>query len=348
MCGRIVVLGGGHGVASVLHALREDPVELTVIVTVADDGGSSGELRRRWGGPAVGDVRRSLIALAGEDTALARAFAQPLATNGLGRHPLGNLVIHSLTGAFGDIETATEWLRGRLGISAHVLPASAEPVWLLADGGDDQVIFGESAIGAARIPIRRLRFEPECPRSPVAALQAIDHADWILLAPGSLFTSTLAATALPDVASAIARTRARVLWICNLEPEQRETAGMTAADHLAAVRSHGVRVDAVLYDPGASLQFATGQLAREQVPAIARRLRARQPGTHDPVLLHDALHELFTGVDIGMTQRASARVTGREPRAPFRHGGRVVRSSDRPESWREPASSAGRTRSSIA
>jgi uncharacterized cofD-like protein len=292
MDGRIVVLGGGHGVASVLRAVREDAVELTVVVTVADDGGSSGELRRRWGGPAVGDVRRSLIALASEETVLARALARPLTLDRVGRHPLGNLLIRSLTEAFGDLEAATDWLGRQLGISARVLPASAEPVWLVADTAGDDVIRGESAIGAARVPIRRLRFEPESPKSPPAALEAIGQADWILLAPGSLFTSTLAATALPEVASAIESARARVLWICNLEPEQSETVAMTAADHLAALRRHGVRVDAVLYDPGARLHFAPEQLAREQLPALARRLRAGQHGLHDPVLLHGALREL--------------------------------------------------------
>lgn len=293
MSRRIVVLGGGHGVASVLRALRDDPLELTVIVTIADDGGSSGELRRRWGGPAVGDIRRSLTALADEESVLARAFARSLTINRLGRHPLGNLVIWSLVEAFGDLEAATDWLGGQLDISARLLPASAEPVWLRAEAGDE-LIYGESAIGATRVPIRRLWFEPECPRSPAAALEAIERADWILLAPGSLFTSTLAATALPEVASAIAGTSAQVLWICNLTPERCETAEMTAVDHLGALRSHGVRVDVGLYDPGARLHFTSKQLALERLPALSRHLRARLPDRHDPELLHRALQGLFS------------------------------------------------------
>ena len=303
MCRRIVVLGGGHGVASVLRAVRDDPLELTVIVTIADDGGSSGELRRRRGGPAVGDMRRSLTALAGEESVLARAFARSLTINRLGRHPLGNLVIRSLVEAFGDVEAATDWLSGQLGISARVLPASVEPVRLLAETGDE-LIRGQSAIVAARVPIRRLRFDPERPKSPPAALEAIEHADWILLAPGSLFTSTLAATALPEVASAIAGTSSRVLWICNLEPEPGETAGMTAVDHLAALHSHGVRVDVGLYDPGAKLQFTSKQLAGEGLQALSRQLRARQPGRHDPELLHEALRELFSDDARRVAERA--------------------------------------------
>ncbi len=289
---RVVVLGGGHGVASVLDALRGRALELTVIVTVADDGGSSGELRRREGGPAVGDMRRSLIALAGDDRLLARAFAWPVTINRLGEHPLGNLVIQSLAKAFGDLETASGWLGEQFDIGGHVLPASAETVSLLAVTRDE-VIRGESAIRAARKPILRLRFEPERPITPAAVLEAVGGADWVLLAPGSLFTSVLAATALPDVASALMRTGGRVLWICNLAPEARESSGMTAADHLRALHTHGVRVDAVLCDPGAKLRFTLEQLQRQRLPAIFRPLRADFPSVHDPARLRAALLELF-------------------------------------------------------
>ena len=286
------MLGGGHGVASVLYALRDRALELTVIVTIADDGGSSGELRRREGGPAVGDMRRSLIALAGEDRLFAQAFARPVTINRLGEHPLGNLVIRSLAKAFGDLETASDWIGEQFDISGRVLPASAEPVSLLAVTRDE-VIRGESAIRAARKPIRRLRFEPERPTTPAAVLEAIGGAGWVLLAPGSLFTSVLAATALPDVASALARTSARVLWICNLVQEAHESSGMTAADHLRALRNHGVRVDAVLCDPARGSRLRPGSSNDERLPAICRPLRADQPGLHDPALLRAALLELF-------------------------------------------------------
>ena len=279
---RVVVLGGGHGVASVLYALRDAALELTVIVTVADDGGSSGELRRRDGGPAVGDMRRSLIALAGEDRLFARAFARPLTINRLGGHPLGNLVIRSLAKAFGDLETATDWLGEQFDISGRVLPASAEPVSLLAVTRDE-VIHGESAIrtGAHAHPPASLRAraaEDTC-RGTRGDRAGQPGFCWL---PGSLFTSVLAATALPDVASALERTPARVLWICNLVPESRETAGMTAAEHLQALRNHGVRVDAVLYDPArgygspraSSTESSCRELSRRSEPT-ARRARSR-------------------------------------------------------------------------
>jgi uncharacterized cofD-like protein len=290
--GRIAVLGGGHGLASVLQTLRDDQHALTVIVTVGDDGGSSGELIRRGGGPAVGDLRRSLEALTGHEVALGRAFRRPLTINRIGCHPLGNLLIRSLAAAFGDLGKASEWLGEQLGISAVVLPATSEPVSLVAEAGG-RVVRGESAIGAARSDICRLSFDPARPQVPTAVVQAIEQADWVLLAPGSLFTSILATSALPDVASALARTTAHVVWICNLEPDAAETTGMTGQDHLAALQRHGVRVDTALYDPGAELQFEPEQLAGEQVRAVRRPLRSEQAGVHDPVLLRAALMELF-------------------------------------------------------
>ena len=286
--GRAVVLGGGHGVAAVLRALRDEPLELTIVVTTADDGGSSGELRRRRGGPAVGDLRRSLLTLAGEGSALGRALGRTVTLPGYGEHPLGNLVIESLADAFGDLQVAIEWLGEQLGVSARVLPAALTPIHLVAETRDE-VIVGESAISAARGPIERLRFEPDSPISPLAAVASVNDADVVLLAPGSLFTSTLATIVLPDIAAAIAHTPATVLWICNLEPQLRETVRMTAADHLAALRRHGVRVDAVLFDPTATLHFAPDDEALEGRPALSRRLSSHHRGEHDPALLHAAL-----------------------------------------------------------
>lgn len=291
---RVVVLGGGHGLAAVAGALRDVARELTLIVTIADDGGSSGELRRRRQGPAVGDIRRSLIALMGDDVALARAFARPVTINRLGSHPLGNLVMRSLTDAFGDLETASQWLCEQLGITGRVLPASAEPVTLVGET-DAQSIHGESAIGTAQVPIRRLRFKPERPKVPPATVRAIEQADWVLLAPGSLFTSVLSVCSLPDVAPALARTTARVVWICNLRSDQFESAGMTLSDHLGALRRHGVRVDCALFDPDAELQFRSESLGAAPVELLRRPLRGAEPGAHDSGLLRAALvQELFS------------------------------------------------------
>ena len=165
MTTRVAVLGGGHGVAAVLAALRDARVELTAIVTTADDGGSSGDLRRRFGGPAVGDLRRSLVALSDGTNLLATVMSRPLETD-YGRHPVGNLLIQSLMDSLGDLESSTRSLGEWLGISGRVLPASVEPVRLLADTGG-RLIAGESAIGDTVDRIVRLRFDPQWPRTPL-------------------------------------------------------------------------------------------------------------------------------------------------------------------------------------
>jgi uncharacterized cofD-like protein len=300
---RVTVLGGGHGVAAVLRALRDAPVELTAIVTTADDGGSSGDLRRRFGGPAVGDLRRSLTALSDDTHMLAIVMSQPLETP-YGRHPVGNLLIQSLTGALGDLESSSRWLGRCLGVAGSVLPASVEPVTLLAETGE-RVIAGESAIGHTE-RILRLRFRPQWPRTPPAAVQAILGADWVLIAPGSLYTSTLATCALPQIVPALARTPGRVLWLCNLEPQHGETAGMTAEDHLSALRKHGVRVDDVLYDPEAKLHFSPTTLARNRIAGFAWPLQEGSRPIHDPQLLAAALEPVF-----GAQQSAVGTAVGR-------------------------------------
>lgn len=292
MTERVAVLGGGHGVAAVLAALRDTPVGLTAIVTTADDGGSSGDLRRRFGGPAVGDLRRSLVALSDGSNLLATVMSRPLETR-YGRHPVGNLLIQSLMDSLGDLEASSRWLGEWLGISGSVLPATVEPVRLLADTGE-RLIAGESAIGDSVDRIARLRFDPQWPRTPLAAVQAIQRADWVLLAPGSLYTSTLATSALPQIVSALARTSARILWLCNLDPGTGETVGMTAEDHLSALRTHGVRVDSVLYDPDARLHFVAPALARHQITGFARPLQAGRLPVHDASLLGAALESLFS------------------------------------------------------
>lgn len=290
---RVAVLGGGHGVAAVLRALRRDELDLTVIVTAADDGGSSGELRRRLGTPAVGDMRRALIALTEERDRTGVALGACVTMDRFGEHPLGNLVLCSLFKAFGSLEAAGEWLTGELGLSARVLPATTQPVSLVATSNGSS-IRGESAIGATQGGIESLSFEPERPEVSPLVLDTLAAADWVVIGPGSLFTSLLAVSALPDIRTALARTGAEVLWICNLAPQIPETADMSAGDHLAALHRHGVRIDTVLYDPGAGLRLTPTELATFGVRGVARRMVSGSAGRHEPALLSEALAELFS------------------------------------------------------
>lgn len=268
-----------------LRALRESDHELTVIVATAEDA-TPGAEPSNGSDAAVAELRESLEALTNDEVALARAMRRPLTVDRLGRHPLGNFVIQTLAAAFGDLGEASAWLGAQLGISGWVLPATIEPlkfrIETVAPTSDDAAATGD--------PLDRLRLTFIPARPPVSAtvVKAIDLAKLALLAPGSLFSRVLAASAIPDIAAALAATPARVVWICNLEPEGHETAN----DQLAALRRHGVRVDAALYDPKAALQLASQQFADLGVELIPRRLCGATPGMHDRELLRTALTEL--------------------------------------------------------
>jgi uncharacterized cofD-like protein len=276
----------------VLKALREEDCRLTVIVSIAYEGQHGGDGRHRLTGAAVEDLRRSLEELTGQEGALLRAIKRPLTVEGLGRHPLGNLVIASVAEAFGDYGRASTWLGEQLGIGGAVLPATVEPVQLEIESSE-QVPTAESP-GAPEPKLSRLRFVGEHAKSPDAAVDAIRHARWVLLAPGSLYRSLLPPAGVPDLVSALKSTPARILWIANLEPDSREAATMTAIDHLLALQLQGIRIDAVMHDPSAALRFDPTELTSYGVQSISRELRGRaDPAVHDPGKLRLALRELI-------------------------------------------------------
>ena len=282
----IAVLGGGRGLGSVLCALREDRTPLAVIVSIGYEDECGGEPRQRITGASVEDLRRSLEALTDEEGPLLRAIRRPLTVERLGRHPLGNLLIASAAAAFDDYELASAWLGDQLGVAGVVLPATVEPVEL-------QIEDGEEKPSSRSVAFPRLRFAEACVGSPDAAVAAIEHAQWVVLAPGSLYRSVLSTSSVPDLATALHGTPAPVLWIANLEPGSQETAGMSAIDHLLALRAHSIRVDIVLHDPSATLRFDPAELAVHGVRSVSRPLRSkRDPAVHDPQLLRSALREL--------------------------------------------------------
>jgi uncharacterized cofD-like protein len=288
----VTVLGGGHGVAAALEALRDQGHDLTAVVTTADDGGSSGDLRRREGGGAVGDLRRALIALS-DDRRLAAQLAERVPLGSRGCHPVGNLLIQSLVkSSGGDLQTAIDGLAHRLGVRGRVVCATVGEVSLIGVASGE-LLFGESAIGAAAAPIDRLRFSPRRPQVSAAAIDAVSRADVVLLGPGSLFTSVLAVAALPALKAALAVTPARVVWVCNLSHQPGETGSLSGAGHLGALRRAGVRVDAVLQDPEAAVHLTPDEIARAAVGVHQGALAADdRQGAHDPTLLRSALEEL--------------------------------------------------------
>jgi len=283
---RVVALGGGHGLAATLQAARRYASDIRAIVSVADDGGSSGRLRAALGIPAPGDLRRCLVALGDADGVWARAFEHRFAEGDLEGHAVGNLVIAGLTAALGDFRLALDEAGRLVGATGDVIPATAEPVDLKAEVDGGASLEGQVRVSNADAPITRVSLVPPDPAAPPEALAAIAAADQVVIGPGSLFSSVLAVVAVPAIADALAVTRATKIYVCNLRPEAHETEDYDAARHLAALRAHGLKVDVVLHDPEAMPLGPVSGVTVVQLPL------ARPDGlAHDPGRLALALSE---------------------------------------------------------
>lgn len=288
---RVVALGGGHGLAATLAAARRYAEDLCAIVSVADDGGSSGRLRAAFGIPPPGDLRKCLVALADPESLWTDAFEYRFDAGELEGHAFGNLVLAGLAASTGDFEQALAEAGRMLGAVGRVVPATIEPVVLKAvvrnaagEGGDS--ITGQVAVAGAG-GIAGVSLVPADAKAPAAALAALAEADQVVIGPGSLFTSVLAVVAVGDIRRALATTRARKVYVCNLRPQFPETAGYDVAAHVDALRAHGLDIDVVLCQPDS---LPVGRLDVECV----ERLVARPDGTgHDPGLLAAALEDLL-------------------------------------------------------
>ncbi|MGH2895241.1 MAG: gluconeogenesis factor YvcK family protein [Solirubrobacteraceae bacterium] len=288
---QVVALGGGRGLVCVLRALRSADLRLTVITSIAAEGDRAQEAHQGLTGP-VGDLRRSLEALSDQDGALLHAIRRPLTVDGVGLHPLGDLTLTAAADALGGYGQASMWLGDQLGIDGAVLPATIEP----ATSHLEEIDLPEpvAATGQPERRVKRLRFAGGGTDSPEAAIAAIQKARWVLLTPGALYRHVLSTCAVPDLAAALTNTSARVVWIANLEPDPGEAPALTANDHVLVLRLHGVRVDAVMHDPSATLAFDTNELAGIGVESVTCRLRsASDPGTYDPERLEAALTEML-------------------------------------------------------
>lgn len=252
---KIVSIGGGHGLSMLLRGLKTKTSNITAIVTVADDGGSSGRLREEMGIIAPGDLRNCLVALADKETVLEQLFQYRFAGNGeLSGHSLGNLFLAALIKEFGNPQNALEAASKVLNIRGKVVPATSEKVRLKAKMSDGEIIEGESEISA--YPERsgkevRILHMSTIPKAPIAvgdALEAIKQADLITLGPGSLYTSVLPNLLVPEILQAIRQSSAPVLYICNVMTQPGETGGYTVSDHLKALIDHvgGGVIDFVL------------------------------------------------------------------------------------------------------
>jgi uncharacterized cofD-like protein len=265
---KLVTVGGGTGLSTLLKGLKTcflaegargglhgnwptGALELTAIVTVTDDGRSSGRLRAEFGILPPGDVRNCLVALAEEESLMTRLFRHRFPGDGpLGGHALGNLVLTALTQAHGDnFLAAIEDARALLGVGPRVLPSTLDHVDLTADFGGREVC-GQVAIKSQFAPIRGLSLKPADARALPAAVEAILDADLVTLGPGSLFTSVVPNLLVAGIADALSRTRAKVVYICNVMTEADETDGFTAAGHVAQLLAcaPSLRLDYALFN----------------------------------------------------------------------------------------------------
>ncbi|MGD0321557.1 MAG: uridine diphosphate-N-acetylglucosamine-binding protein YvcK [Acidimicrobiales bacterium] len=283
---RVVALGGGHGLAATLRAVRRYAGEITAVVSVADDGGSSGRLRRLLGIVPPGDMRKCLVALAEDHSALAEAFEQRFESESaeVTGHALGNLVLAGLVATTGDLQHALDEAGRLLGAVGRVVPAAREPVVLKAVCSAGEVE-GQSAV-ARTVEIERVLLVPPDPPASQDALEALEAADQVVVGPGSLFTSVLAAVAVPQIAAAICKSRARKVYVANLRPQRAETEGYDVAAHVAALEAHGVFVDVVLAD---TTSISLGQLP---VAVVEAPLAKANGLAHDPDRLASVLSDL--------------------------------------------------------
>ena len=234
----IVAIGGGTGLATLLNGLKRYSSRITAIVTVADDGGSSGILRREMGVQPPGDIRNCLAALSTEEPLLTRLFQYRFsAGKGLEGHSFGNLFLSALTAITGNFETAITASSRVLAVQGQVVPATNVDVRLWAELENGQRIEGESAIGMAPSPIVRMGCLPEKPPALPRALDAIANADLIVLGPGSLYTSLIPNLLVPEIVESIQLSDAPKLYVCNLMTQPGETDGLDVEGHLRAIEA---------------------------------------------------------------------------------------------------------------
>jgi uncharacterized cofD-like protein len=313
---RVVALGGGTGLPVLLRGLRtvlfpsggrrvpaRARQRLTAIVTAADDGGSSGRLRRAYRVIPPGDIRNCLLALSAGDPTLAAIF--DFRFNGheegreIGGHSLGNLILTALSHLENGFVGAVERANRILGVRGRVFPATLEDVRLRAEFTDGSWAEGESRIAAAHRLIRQVRLEPEDARALPQALEAIAAADVIVLGPGSLYTSLIPVLLVRDLAEAVVHSGARVVLVMNLMTEPGETDGADARDHVLAIRRHAPRVpihDVLLNVAAIPWHLAERYSTEGAVPiapdveglrALGCRVLRRELLTEGPMIRHD-------------------------------------------------------------
>ncbi|MBT2689061.1 YvcK family protein [Bacillus sp. ISL-47] len=236
---RIVIIGGGTGLPVLLRGLKKHPVDITAIVTVADDGGSSGRLRTDLRIPPPGDIRNVLAALSDVEPLIEEMFQHRFATsNELSGHSLGNLILAAMTSITGNFVHAIQEMSKVLNVRGKVLPAANQSVVLHAEMEDGTIVSGESKIPYSGKKIKRVFLTPKNIKALPETLQAIRQADMIIIGPGSLYTSILPNLLVPKLGSEVCHSKAKKVYICNLMTQAGETLDYTASDHVKALYDH--------------------------------------------------------------------------------------------------------------
>ena len=306
----VTALGGGHGLSATLSALRFVTDDITAVVTVADDGGSSGRLREEFGVLPPGDLRMALAALC-DDSEWGHTWRDVLqhrfAGEGpLGGHALGNLLIMALWELHEDPVAGLDLVGRLLQAQGRVLPAAAVPLVIEADvrgldeDAPDEVrrVVGQAQVAVTPGTVEQVRLVPSDPPAYPESVASIRSADWVVLGPGSWFTSVLTHLLVPELREALEVTRARRLVVLNLDPGSGETAGYSAARHLEvlAAMAPGVRLDAVLADPAVVEDRDGLQAQAAALGAVLHVMpvsRSSTPGQHDPLRYAAALRDIL-------------------------------------------------------
>ncbi|WP_026582039.1 gluconeogenesis factor YvcK family protein [Bacillus sp. J33] len=236
---RIVIIGGGTGLPVLLRGLKQYPVDITAIVTVADDGGSSGRLRQDLHIPPPGDIRNVLAALSDVEPLIEEMFQHRFATaNELSGHSLGNLILAAMTSITGNFVHAIQEMSKVLNVRGKVLPAANQSVVLHAEMEDGTIVSGESKIPYSGKKIKKVFLTPKNIKALPETLHAIRQADMIIIGPGSLYTSILPNLLVPKLGSEVCRSKAKKVYICNLMTQAGETLDYSASDHVKALYDH--------------------------------------------------------------------------------------------------------------
>lgn len=301
---KITAIGGGTGLSTLLRGLKEHTDHLTAIVTVADDGGSSGRLRQSMGVHPPGDFRQCIIALADTEPLMQSLLEYRFGSGELSGHALGNLFLVALTAITGSFEGALEASSRVLAVHGRIMPSTLAHVTLCAELADDRILRGESQVPRATAPVRRVFLTPSDPPAFPDAVSAILSADLVVLGPGSLYTSVIPNLLVPDLAAALAATPAPVLYVANVATQPGETDGYRLQDHLRALKEvlPPDTIDLVLVNGNSSVKLPeswgvsyvlpdSAPAEEEQRPRIvvADVVDENRPTRHDPRKLAQAL-----------------------------------------------------------